>query len=476
VGAAEKPTVAVCGTVGREVEELSGLVRQGGAFSATSIVWPDRHALHAARALPAAGYIVLNAASSAGEALVTEVASRPPTTPLIAIGGSPSAASTCWLARRPPADLLGTLLMQLIPSAVMTRVAAREAPAPDSEVPPSRSWRRKSDMIVGVSGVMTVLLATLDRLASSVAPVLITGESGTGKELVARALHYSGPRASAPFIAINCGAIPDALFEAELFGYQRGAFTGAVSARPGAFEAADGGTLFLDEIADMPLGMQVKLLRVLETGEVTRLGSNEQRRMNVRVVAATNRKLETQVQTGHFREDLYYRVSVYPVRIPPLRERPEDIPPLVTHHLEEIARRERRTAPRLTHAALEKLLTHRWPGNVRELVNALERAVLLAELGAIDANHVVLPNEPSPPLITAYRDAKEQFENAYYAQVLRTAGGNISLAAKLAQKTRKEVYDALRRLGLDAGEYRESSGHLQAARPVTPENEPDDPL
>jgi DNA-binding NtrC family response regulator len=336
----------------------------------------------------------------------------------------------------------------------------------ESDPPPSRSWRRKSDMIIGVSAAVRALLAALDRLAASVAPVLITGESGTGKELVARALHYSGIRASAPFVPINCAAIPEPLFEAELFGYQRGAFTGAVASRPGAFEAADGGTLFLDEIGEMHVPLQAKLLRVLETGEVPRLGSNERRRSNVRVVAATNRNLQAEVRAGRFREDLFYRVSVYPVAIPPLRDRPEDIPPLVAHHLEEIARRERRPVPRLTHAALERLLAHRWPGNVRELINALERAILLAEQDVIDLEHVALPHNSAPPLIVPYREAKEQFEHEYYSRLLRTCAGNISLIAKLAQKTRKEVYDALKKLGLEPGEYRESSAKTKAAAPV----------
>jgi two-component system response regulator GlrR len=327
-------------------------------------------------------------------------------------------------------------------------------------------------MIVGSSSAMKRLQSTLDRLARSLAPVLVTGESGTGKELAARALHYGSVRAAAPFIALNCGAIPESLFEAELFGHQRGAFTGAVSARPGAFEAADGGTLLLDEIGEMPLALQVKLLRVLETGEVTRLGGNERKRLNVRVVAATNKNLAEEVKRGRFREDLFYRVNVCSLEIPPLRERPEDIPALVMHHLEEIARREQRSAPRVTQVALDKLLAHRWPGNVRELVNVVERAVLHAEGGTIDAAHLVLPDD-AMPLIAPYRDAKEEFERAYYAQVMRATGGNISLVAKLAQKTRKEVYDALRRLELDAGVYRESSGKMLAVRAISEDDSPE---
>jgi transcriptional regulator with GAF, ATPase, and Fis domain len=465
-----KPALAVCGVIGRDVNELATAVGAEGRFDALTVCWPDRAALDAANALPVAGYVLANARGNAFDELLSRLAACRGSKPLVVVGGAAApATATCWLPRRPDPAVLAGVLGQLVIESPGPQAGKQ---IPQDDAPPSRSWRRKSDMIIGVSSQMTMLLSALDRLAPSVAPVLVTGESGTGKELVARAVHYSGPRAAAPFVALNCGAIPESLFEAELFGHQRGAFTGAVAARPGAYEAADGGTLFLDEIGEMPLSTQVKLLRVLETGEAARLGSNERRRFNVRLVAATNRKLEAEVRAGRFREDLFYRVSVYPVHIPPLRDRPEDIPPIVTHHLEQIARRENRAVPRLTHDALEKVLSHRWPGNVRELINALERAVLLAEQGTIDAPHVVLPDERSEPLIPAYRDAKEQFEHSYYAQVLRTAGGNISLAAKLAQKTRKEVYDALKRLGLDAGVYRESSGSMTAARPLPDSDEP----
>ncbi len=443
------------------MDEVVSAVARSSQLQAIAVRWPDRAAFDAARAVPAAAWLLV-ASDGAYTDLAREIAARGGGSPVVVLGGSsaPPTAS-CWLPRRPSDAALVAVLAQLAFPGSPTE-AAQISPA--SEPPPSRSWRRKSDMIIGVSAAMTQLLGALDRLAPSVTPVLVTGESGTGKELVARALHYTGPRRGAAFVAINGGAIPENLCEAELFGYQRGAFTGAVASRPGAFEAADGGTLFLDEIGEMPLHMQVKLLRLLETGEVTRLGSNEARRCNVRLVAATNRKLEVEVRAGRFREDLFYRVSVCPITIPPLRDRPEDIPPLATHHLEQIARREQRPPARLTATALEKLLSHRWPGNVRELANALERAVLLAEQGAIDAAHLLLP-ENAAPIILPYREAKEQFEQGYYSHVMRTTGGNVSLAAKLAQKTRKEVYDALRRLGLDAGVYRESSGNMPAAHP-----------
>jgi DNA-binding NtrC family response regulator len=458
--------VAVCGTVGADLDEVVAVVARGMQFGVMPVRWPDAPSLDAARNI-AAAFVLVSGSGQEAEALETRLAERDATIPLVVVGGRklPHTA-TCWLAPRSAVGSLNQLLVQLIPPTAAT---------PESEPPPSRSWRRKSDMIIGVSAAVRALLAALDRLGASVAPVLISGESGTGKELVARALHYAGLRAAAAFVPINCAAIPEQLFEAELFGYNRGAFTGAVASRSGAFEAADEGTLFLDEIGEMPVPMQAKLLRLLETGEVTRLGSNDRRRVNVRLVAATNRNLHAEVRAGRFREDLYYRVSVYPVHIPPLRDRPEDIPSLVAHHLEEIARRERRPPPRLTHAALERLLTHRWPGNVRELINSLERAILLAEHNVIDSPHIALPQDSAPPLITPYRDAKERFEHDYYSRVLRTAGGNISLVAKLAQKTRKEVYDALRKLGLDAGEYRESSGNMQAAVPVPEEQEAEKP-
>jgi two-component system, NtrC family, response regulator GlrR len=314
-------------------------------------------------------------------------------------------------------------------------------------------------MILGASPAIRDLLHALDQLAPAQTPVLITGESGVGKELVARALHFCGPRAKEPFIAINCAAIPENLFEAELFGYERGAFTGAVATHVGAFEAADRGTLFLDEIGDMPLAMQVKLLRVLETSEVQRIGSTEPNQVNVRLVSATNRKLDEDVKEGRFREDLYYRVHVYPLHVAPLRERPDDIPPIAAHHLSVIADREHRAQQRLTPAALDKLVSYAWPGNVRELVNLLERAALLAGDGPIDADHIVLPRasgstSTETTKLLPYREAKARFDLAYYRQLLATAEGNISLAAKLAQKTRKEIYDALRRLHLDHNEIR----------------------
>jgi DNA-binding NtrC family response regulator len=451
----ETSSVAVCATEVAELDALVRAVRSAGAWSILPIQWPNREALLAAHGM-AKAYLLHSGDTLSGapaDQLVNLLGDRPEGAPLIVVGNEPArrAAPTCWLPSIPDIQVLSALLTNLL----STCDGATFTPS----VPPvSLSWRRKTDMILGSSPAITQVLHALDHLAPAQTPVIITGDSGVGKELVARALHFCGPRAKEPFIAINCAAIPENLFEAELFGYQRGAFTGAVAAHAGAFEAANKGTLFLDEIGEMPLAMQAKLLRVLETSEVQRIGSTEPKKVNFRLVSATNRNLEKEVREGRFREDLFYRVRVYPVHVPPLRERPEDIPPIVTHHLSSIATRENRPTLRMTASALEKVVGYSWPGNVRELVNLLERAALMSENNVIDAQHIVTPDAangaPASSSLVPYKDAKQRFESDYYAQLMRTAGGNVTLAAKLGQKTRKEVYDALKRLGLDAVEYR----------------------
>jgi two-component system, NtrC family, response regulator GlrR len=449
---AASPIGVVCACNLLELELLADLARASGRFTLEPVHWPDEARFD--QSAPSAQFYLLHAGeglASPPPALVERLGARPDHVPLIVVGNDPArrAAPSCWFPALPGADLLGTMI-----SGMLAAGSSGEAAAP----PLSLSFRRKSDMILGQSEAIRQLLHSLDQLAPAQTPVLITGESGVGKELVARALHYCGPRARAPFVAINCAAIPENLFEAELFGYQRGAFTGAVQSRAGVIEAADQGTLFLDEIGEMPLAMQAKLLRVLETSEVQRIGSSEAKKVNFRLVSATNRRLEHEVRAGRFREDLYYRVRVYPLHVPPLRERLEDVPQIVNHQLAMIAARENRPSLRMTSLALEKMLEHSWPGNVRELVNLLERAALMAESNVIDAQHIVLPQSsqapPPAPALTHYKDAKQKFELDYYSQLMRIAGGNVSLASKLGQKTRKEIYDALKRLELDATEYR----------------------
>jgi transcriptional regulator with GAF, ATPase, and Fis domain len=283
--------------------------------------------------------------------------------------------------------------------------------------------------------------------------VLITGESGTGKELVAAAIHQGGRRSSRPFITVNCAAIPRDLVESEMFGHERGAFTGATERRIGRFELASGGTLFLDEIGDLSLEAQAKLLRTLETGELQRLGAEKPTRVNVRLVAATNRNLEQAVANGVFREDLYFRINVFPIALPPLRERLEDLPILVEHFARLLRPRQ---PQRFTTGALSRMATHRWPGNVRELANLVERLAILGR-DPVDEEDVrlVLPAQregtapardggPMPPLA----DALDDHERGLIASALRRAEGNVAEAARSLQTDRANLYRRMRRLGL----------------------------
>jgi DNA-binding NtrC family response regulator len=446
----ETSHIAVCAASTSALDDLAKVVSEGGGWTVLPVLWPDAKALIDVRSL-ATVYILHTGDAIEDDCgdLIRLLEGRPQHAPLLVIGLEPAATArpSLWLPTLPPPGLLARMIHSLL-----------DQPATTASTP-TPTWRRKSDMIIGNSAAVRRLLQTLDQLAPAQASVMITGESGVGKELVARALHFSGPRNKDAFVALNCAAIPENLIEAELFGYERGAFTGATTERIGAIESASNGTLFLDEIGEMPLAMQAKLLRVLETNEVQRIGSVERREVNFRLVCATNRRLEEEIKHGRFREDLYYRIQVYPLDVPPLRERLEDIPLLVTHHLSNIAVRDRRPPMRLTAAALEQLITYRWPGNIRELVNVLERASLLSGDRVIDAEHVILSSDASrvdgeSSTVRPYRDAKAKFELDYYSQLMRVAGGNVSLAAKLGQKTRKEIYDALKRLGVDATDYR----------------------
>lgn len=249
--------------------------------------------------------------------------------------------------------------------------------------------------IIGQSARMNEIYGVIEKVAATPSTVLITGESGTGKELVASALHENSQRKSKPFIKVNCAAIPKDLMESEFFGYERGAFTGAVSSKPGRFELADGGTLFLDEIAEIPTAMQVKLLRALQEGEFERVGGIRSIKVDVRVIAATNRDLAKQIEEGHFRDDLYYRLNVVPIALPALRERKEDIPALVQAFIEKYNKRLAKTVASITDEALQKLMGYSWPGNIRELENVIERTLLFCESDQIEAKE--LPDDLRQP-------------------------------------------------------------------------------
>jgi DNA-binding NtrC family response regulator len=322
--------------------------------------------------------------------------------------------------------------------------------------------REEGDEMVGHSPAMQALRETIARVAPSEAGVLVTGENGTGKELVARALHRQSRRAAGPLVRMNCAALPAELFESELFGHVRGAFTGAISSRRGRFERASGGTLFLDEIGEIPLALQPKLLRALEEGEVERIGADGPTRVDCRIVAATNRNLRDRVTEGSFREDLYFRLKVVPVEVPPLRERREDVPLLVEHFL-GLARRENRLRfeHRFSGEALEALRAYDWPGNVRELRNLVERLVILCPVEEIGEREVRGALEPEAaelggssgirvdPAGRPLRESVEEFERLVLRDRLESNGWVMAATARELGLERSHLYKKLRALGIE---------------------------
>jgi two-component system nitrogen regulation response regulator NtrX len=314
--------------------------------------------------------------------------------------------------------------------------------------------------IVGSSPQMADVRALVARVAATEARVLVTGESGTGKELVAAAIHAASPRADAPFVRVNCAAIPRELVESEMFGHERGSFTGATDRRIGRFEQADGGTLFLDEVGDLSGEAQAKLLRVLEAAEIERVGGDRPIAVDVRVVSATNKELPRAVREGAFREDLLYRLNVFPLHIPPLRERPGDVPELVAHFASLVATRIGRAPVRFASDAMSLLVRHPWPGNVRELANIVERLIILAAHPAIMADDVraALPAAAeAPPLpapgpgaqTVALSDELDRYERTLIARALSAAGGNIAEAARALVTDRANLYRRMKRLGIE---------------------------
>ena len=313
------------------------------------------------------------------------------------------------------------------------------------------SPRERFGGLIGRSVAMRRVFAVLERVAPTDATVLVEGETGTGKELVAEGLHDESPRSGGPLVVFDCSAVSPTLIESELFGHVRGAFTGAVSDRQGAFEAADGGTLFLDEIGELPLELQPKLLRVLERREVRRLGSNQARRVDVRIVAATNRSLAREIERGRFREDLFYRLNVVAVPLPPLRERPDDIPLLIEHLVRQVGGPQARLPERV----VEALRGQTYSGNVRELRNAVARALSLAggrsaepAPAVSDPGALSLPVDLSSPLREGRDRALDAYERAYLQAALERTGGNVTRAAELAGVNRKFIQRAMKRLGL----------------------------
>lgn len=307
-------------------------------------------------------------------------------------------------------------------------------------------WR---EGIVTRSPLMLRLLEQAKMVAQSDVSILLSGLSGTGKEILAKAIHAASPRAHAPFVAINCGALPEPLLESELFGHARGAFTGAVSQREGLFQAADGGTLFLDEIGDMPLSLQVKLLRVLQERKVRPLGSDRDRAIDVRILSATHRDLPKAMAAGEFREDLYYRLNVVSLKLPPLHERAEDIPLLAQHLLRMAAQRHKPFVRSFSADAMRRLVAAGWPGNVRQLVNVIEQCVALTSTPVIgDA----LADDTT--VMPTFAEARHQFELRYLRKLLQITRGNVTQAARMAGRNRTEFYKLLSRHTLDPNDFK----------------------
>ncbi|MBX5483498.1 MAG: sigma-54-dependent Fis family transcriptional regulator [Myxococcaceae bacterium] len=379
-------------------------------------------------------------------------------------------------------------LQAVIAKAARTHESAQRNVKPDG---------RLRSAIVGQSAQMQEIFRIIDKVADTPSTVLITGESGTGKELIATALHEGSSRRDKPLIRINCGAIPKDLMESELFGYERGAFTGAVTSKPGRFELADTGTLFLDEIGEIPVEMQVKLLRVLQDGEFERVGGIKTTRVDVRLIAATNRDLEQEIEAGRFRKDLYYRLNVVPIRLPPLRERVNDIPMLARHFIEKYNKRLNKKIEGITDEALERMKAYSWPGNIRELENLIERVLLFADgplIGLEDLKAQIKTPAELPPAapggpaaaattpgatgaLAATLSASEplpqegglkdlvraraaELEKDLIIKALDETGGNVTRAARLLQISRKSLQTKMKEFGL-----RDEAGEDEPAEP-----------
>ncbi len=379
-----------------------------------------------------------------GMTLVTRIHAANPLMPVIMLSGQAQIPDAV------KATHLGT-------SAFLTKPVAKEKLIEEVERhmrPPRAAEGAFGASIIHASAVMAELLEQAELVAQGDITVFISGETGTGKEVLARAIHEGSPRHEFPFIGVNCGAIPEQLLESELFGHEKGAFTGANNKHEGLFLAANGGTLFLDEIGDMPLDLQVKLLRVLQDFEVRPVGSTRSLPVNVRIISATHNNLEELVANGEFREDLYYRLNVVPLTMPRLAERPDDIPLLLDHFLAQHATRSGAKKKRFAPDAMAYLAAASWPGNIRQLMNVVELCATLSKGDIIPLAMAQRGLRQEPVAIKTLKEAKSEFERNYLVSVLRIAGGNVASAARIAGRNRTEFYKLLNQYELDPAEFR----------------------
>ncbi len=388
-----------------------------------------------------------------GLALFEEIRATRPTLPVILLTAHGTIPDAVEATSR---GVFGYLTKPFDSRVLLAKIEQALQLSPAGGAPPTGSdddWRAG---IVFRSSRMAELMEEARVVAASDASVLIRGESGSGKEVLARAIHRASPRAKAPFVAINCGAIPEQLLESELFGHVRGAFTGAAGARIGLFQAADGGTLFLDEIGDMPLALQVKLLRVLQDRAVRPLGATRAEPVDVRVLSATHRDLEAAMADGQFREDLYYRLDVVTMVLPRLDERREDIPLLASYFVQQIAEKYGKAISGIAPEALETLATAAWPGNVRQLYNVVEQACALTTTPLITLPLVQRALRVPTMEALSYAEAKQRFERNYLVQLLKLTDGNVADAARIADRNRTEFYRLLQKHDLTPAMFRGS--------------------
>ena len=381
-----------------------------------------------------------------GMELLGKIKAQSPATLVILIAGFPTTGQVIEATQRGAHDVLrkeslAFELRSVLESALQLAEDRRSADT-SSAASPAQDGRVK---IIGVSRALQDVFKIVGRVARSDAPVLVSGESGSGKELIAKAIHEYSPRRLKEMIPLPCGAIPENLLESELFGHEKGSFTGAIARRAGRFEQADGGTLFLDEIGDMPLSIQVKLLRVLQDGTFSRVGSNETQTSDVRIITATHKDLAAEVSAGRFREDLYYRLNVVEVRIPPLRERKDDIPLLAEYFLQRITRKNGMARIRLSQEAISALQTHHWPGNVRELENTIARACALA------SSSVLLPADI--PLASAPITSRIKLDDALDRMINSAPSGNIInwVVSQLAQRAVELADNDIKKASINLG-------------------------
>ncbi len=388
--------------------------------------------------------------SKSGIEILREIVSQFPMVPVIIISGHGTISATVECIKIGAFDFIEKpISIEKLISAVKNALRFREF-----QIEKNTFW--KEYKLIGESQAIRDILELIDKVSENNSTVLITGENGVGKEVVARLIHYKSPRKNEQFVAINCAAIPDTLLESELFGYEKGAFTGAISSRKGKIEIADKGTLFLDEIGDLPLNLQPKILRVIQERVVQRLGGNREIPVDIRLICSTNRDLRKMVKEGSFREDLFYRINVIPIHIPPLRERKEDIPAIARYYLGEFSKSYGKKVSDFEDEVLEVFSKYHWYGNVRELKNIVERLVIMAQSDKISIEDVkkytpeIIYDEVRVnfDILLPYKQAKEEFEKIYFTKMLQKANGNISKLSELTQLDRTYLYRKLQSLGI----------------------------